>query len=286
MSLFHTLKVLPQYCIPQHFLTSIVFRITRIENNRFKRFLINNFIRLFNVDMSTSVRKSANEFKHFNDFFTRELQDNARPIEYKKDCVSPVDGFISQFGKINNGNLIQAKGKYFSLPSLLARQSDNIDDYHNGDFITLYLSPSNYHRIHMPITGKLVNMVYVPGRLFGVGESTTNTIDNLFGRNERLIIEFESEHGRFVLIMVGAIFVGSMETVWHGQVTPSKERCLQQWDYSESETEQYFNKGQEIARFNMGSTVILLFENEKTSWETNLVLDQTIKMGQALAGLR
>ncbi len=281
-SLFDYLKVLPQYVIPQHFLTAIVYNLTRIEVVLWKNNLIRIFIKLFNVDMQTAIKQKPEEFIHFNEFFTRALMEGARPITDSK-VISPVDGFISQFGAINNNRLIQAKGRDYTLTDLLAGDEDSSKLYENGQFSTLYLSPKNYHRIHMPIDGQLTKMTFVPGRLFAVNQHTTHVVTNLFARNERLIMHFNTELGPVSLIMVGAIFVGSMETIWQGQITPTKERDIKKWDYTENGKQVELIKGQEIGRFNMGSTVILLFPKDTIQWQEKLNKGQAIMMGQALA---
>lgn len=276
------IRVLPQFILPQHFLTGIVYKLTRIESIFWKNSLIRFFIRLFDVDMHTAIRQKPEEFKHFNDFFTRELINDARPIA-DSTIVSPVDGFISQFGKIHDNQLIQAKGHQYSLLDLLAGDKESAQHYADGEFSTLYLSPRNYHRIHMPIDGRLLKMTFVPGKLFAVNQHTSHVVKNLFARNERLIMHFDTELGPMALIMVGAIFVGSMETTWQGQITPDTDRSKRNWDYSKEGKQIALNKGEEIGRFNMGSTVILLFPEQSIQWQASLSQTQEIVMGQALA---
>ncbi len=281
--MFQFLKVLPQHFIPQHFLSSLIYRLTRIRCKYWKNFIIRRFITLFHVDMGSSIKKTTDDFEHFNDFFTRELLADARPVEEGNTMVSPVDGYLSQFGKIKSNSLIQAKRRYFTLTDLLAGNQESANKFIDGDFSTLYLSPKNYHRIHMPVNGRLIKMTYVPGRLFAVNQHTAHVVNNLFGRNERVIIDFETDIGSLCLIMVGAIFVGSMDTVWHQQITPARKRDIQQWNYDDQLAENQFNKGDEIGRFNMGSTVILLFQKDKVQWNEILTHDQEIIMGQPLA---
>ena len=197
-----------------------------------------------------------------------------------------MDGFISEHGTIQENKLIQAKGKSYTLERLLASNNSLVSTYKNGQFITLYLSPKNYHRIHSPVNAELQDVTYVPGKLFGVGKSTTETVNELYAKNERLILNFETELGSMCLIMVGAIFVGSMQTVWHGEVTPTHQRTIRKLNLSDVEQTLSVNKGDEIGRFNMGSTVILLFENQAISWLNDMEPGDAIEMGNGLAEKR
>ena len=283
--MFRFLHVLPQFILPQHLLTSCMYRFTRIQNKTIKNFMIRQFIRLFSINMDDYVRKQPEEYIHFNDFFTRELTDEARPVSNNK-IVSPVDGFISEHGTIHENKLIQAKGKSYTLERLLASNNSLVSTYKNGQFITLYLSPKNYHRIHSPVNAELQEVIYVPGKLFGVGKSTTETVNELYAKNERLILNFETDLGSMCLIMVGAIFVGSMQTVWHGEVTPTRQRTMRKLNLSDVQQTLSVNKGDEIGRFNMGSTVILLFENKAVTWLSNMEPGNAIEMGNGLADKR
>ena len=276
------IKVLPQYCLPKHSLSRIVYKLTRIKNKFWKNFLINNFIRLFNVDMTEALSPTANEYKSFNDFFTRGLKENARNFQLDpNNILSPVDGAISQIGEIHNSDhIIQAKGKHFRLETLLADDPDSSKYFINGSFATLYLSPRDYHRIHMPVTGKLIKSTYVPGDLFAVNHATTRTVNGLFARNERFISIFETELGLMAQIMVGAIFVGSMETVWLGQITPAKKRKIETHHYEKKEI--ILKQGEQFGHFNMGSTVILLFEKDKMKWLEEMKAGDAIQVGQKL----
>ena len=229
--------------------------------------------------MSIAEEPDPTTYDCFNSFFTRELTLEARPINAAK-VVSPVDGSISQIGTLDNDKLIQAKGKTYSLSTLLANDAELANKFHAGSFATLYLSPKDYHRIHMPTDGTLEKMIYIPGKLFSVNKTTTENVDNLFARNERIVCVFNTELGKMAVIMVGAIFVGSMETVWAGQITPSNNRVIQTDNYVNRKI--VLEKGDEMGRFNMGSTVILLFERNKINWSTNLKADASITMGQQL----
>ncbi len=256
-----------QHLIPKHFLSNLMFKFTRLENRLLYKLFTKWFISFYRVDMSEALEENIINYKHFNDFFTRALKPNSRPIS--NGVISPVDGFISQSGKINNSILIQAKGKYFSINDLLGKNKKF------KNFTTIYLAPSNYHRIHMPFDAKLISMDYITGNLFSVNIKTTNKIDNLLAKNERVICYFRAEFGLFALVLVGAIFVGSIEVVWHGQVTPPYGNNN---SYNYDKQNIYFKKGVEIARFNMGSTVIMLLPENLSLIKKS----QKIKIGQTL----
>lgn len=277
------LKTLPQYILPQHFLSRLVFYATRSQWRLWKNLLIKNFIRLYRVDMSIAREKDYRQYSSFNQFFSRDLDNDARPIATDIDnIISPVDGTISQIGLINDTDIFQAKGRLFNLIALLAAKPELSDRFRHGFFVTLYLSPRDYHRIHMPIDGQLEEMIYVPGRLFAVNNSAARNIDKLFSRNERVIKIFETIIGKMAIISVGALFVGSMETVWAGQITPARKREIRHWHYQQTEQSINLSKGEELARFNMGSTVILLFEPGRIKWSQTSYAGMKINMGQSL----
>jgi len=286
-NLWDKLKVLPQYFIPQHFLTSLVYRLTRCEIPWFKNSLIKLFIRIFKVDMSLALNTDPESYISFNTFFTRELSPEARPVSAgKQDIICPVDGAISQIGKIaykNNDDdaIIQAKGKSYTLKHLLL-EDELVTMFSGGTFATLYLAPKDYHRIHMPISGKLSCMIYVPGKLFAVNAHTARAVNAVFAKNERVINIFNTDIGPMAMVMVGALFVGSMETVWAGQITPAKDRIISNTQYSDGGTIS-LEQGQEMGRFNMGSTVILLFPKDVMQWSADIVADKTIVMGEKIA---
>ena len=281
------LATLPQYILPQHFLSRIMLFITRVQFVPFKNFFIKTFIQMFNVDMSLAQKNRPEDFIHFNDFFTRSLRPEARPLDIgSNNILSPVDGAVSQIGKIDTESVFQAKGYSYSLTRLLGNHQSLASRFINGEFATIYLSPRDYHRIHMPVTGKLISMTHVPGKLFSVNTRTTRMVPELFARNERVICVFETEHGPMALVMVGAIFVGSMETVWSGTVTPSDNRSkIITWDYDKNSSEQtiVLQQGQEMGRFNMGSTVILLFPEHSLKWQDNFREGTCTRMGERLA---
>ncbi len=275
-SLADRFLTLPQYLIPQHLLSRLILKLTRLELGGLSHWVIRRFIKSYNVDMSIAQYPDVSHYASFNKFFTRALNPEARPLA--DNIVSPVDGEISQFGKIQNGSLLQAKGRDFQLNELLAEHKVAL--FQNALFCTVYLSPKDYHRIHMPMTGKLTDMVYVPGRLFSVNQRTARVVPNLFARNERVICFFETELGQMALILVGALNVGSMETVWAGTVTPNKLSQVEHWHY---ENGPVLERGVEMGRFNMGSTVILLLDANHLQWLSELKPQNKVLMGQALA---
>ena len=275
------LKVLPLYLLPQHTLSRLTYRITRCEWAPLKNFLIRSFIAWFRVDMTQAKQPEPGAYKHFNDFFTRELKPGIRPLPSDSETiVCPVDGSISQIGKITGGEIFQAKGRAFSLDALLANDEAMATAFQDGHFATLYLSPRDYHRIHMPLDGKLIRITYVPGKLFAVNSHTVRVVNRLFARNERVVCYFETTIGPMAMILVGAINVGSMETVWAGEITPTQNRTITITDYDKQNIQ--LKRGEEMGRFNMGSTVILLFAKNSMQWQAQLKAEQLITMGMSL----
>jgi len=265
--------------VPQHGLSNLVHTLTRIRTRWFKNTMIRWFIGWFNVDMQIALESEPTAYKDFNSFFTRPLKPEARPVCESGLCC-PVDGTISQLGRINATSILQAKNHDYDLTALLGG-SDNLSKlFHNGSFCTIYLSPRDYHRIHMPLDAELREMIYVPGKLYSVNTYTAETIPNLFAVNERVINIFETENGPMALILVGAINVGSMETTWHGTVTPPYGKSINRWQYEKNAVK--FDHGDEMGRFNMGSTVILLFPEGHTTWAPQLAAGDTVQMGQPL----
>lgn len=282
-SLTDYLKTWPLFLLPQHFLSSMIHRFMRIKLTGFKNLQISQFIKLFKVNMNEALQENINAYSDFNHFFTRELKADARKDNtLSSELCCPVDGAVSEIGDIEDGQLIQAKGHYFSLNELLAGDQPLTETFHSGKFITIYLSPRDYHRIHMPIDGTLKQMVHVPGQLFGVNRASVKTIPRLFARNERVINLFDTPAGAMALIEVGAIFVSSIETVWHGVVTPPRRKQIQRWQYQD---ETSLKKAQEMGRFNMGSTVILLFAKDTISWNTELMANTPVQLGQLLGNI-
>jgi len=279
--LLDRLKILPLYILPQHFLSRLVLHATRWQWPYWKNLLIGFFIRLYRIDMSTASEPEFRNYSNFNEFFTRTLRPGIRPVAKDSHSICcPVDGSISQIGRIDGTGLFQAKGCTYDLSGLLAGDRESIDCFRNGSFATLYLSPRDYHRIHMPVGGHLLKMTYVPGRLFAVNNPATRQIPNLFARNERVLNLFATEYGNMSLIMIGALFVGSMDTVWAGSVTPAKTRSIRRWDYEPDQIS--LDKGAELGRFNMGSSVILLFEPGKIEWLPELTAGNQVLMGQQI----
>jgi len=265
-----------QHIIPQHALSRLMFRFARIENAWIKNTFTRWIIKSYGVDLSEAVRENVEDYKHFNDFFTRALKPGAREIGLS-DIVSPVDGVVSQADNISHATIFQAKNHYYTVSALLAGDY-RADQFDAGLFATIYLSPKDYHRIHMPYDGKLISMDYIPGDLFSVNKATVEGVDNLFARNERVVCYFQTQFGLCAFILVGAIFVGSMQTVWAGQINPPYQKQVQHFDYSDQNIE--LKKGEEMGRFNMGSTIIMLMPNQKNL--LNLNPGQAVRMGESL----
>lgn len=272
-----------QLVLPHHLLSrcAAFLAISRIE--WLKNFLIRRFIAAFRVDMSEAVDPIVENYAHFNDFFTRALCEGARPLDEAPEAVlSPADGAVSQLGAIEVGNLMQAKGHWFSAAELLASEAD-ARLFHGGSFATVYLSPRDYHRVHMPVDARLRAMRYVPGRLFSVNRVTTEGVPRLFARNERLVCLFDTERGPMAMVLVGAMIVAGIETVWSGPVTPAGHGVLE-FGYGDATPPPSLRKGEEMGRFQLGSTVILLFPSATVTWEAELAAGSTLRMGQRIGG--
>lgn len=277
-----SLVTLPQYLIPHHLLSLAMYKLTRSEIVWFKNLFIKFIVRQYKVNVAEAAQTDLNQFPCFNAFFTRELKTGARPIaEGQHTVVSPVDGVISQLGAIESGQIVQAKGFNYSVLSLLGGDTELAKEFEQGQFATIYLSPKDYHRIHMPLTGTLRQMTYIPGKLFSVSPRTARTVPNLFARNERVVTVFDTDQGSLVVVLVGAIFVGSMETVWAGQITPSYGHNIQHWDYDDS-TAITLNKGEELGRFNMGSTIVMLLPKQSGLFLSHWSAQSPIQLGQAM----
>jgi len=271
-----------QHLLPQHALTSAVYSLARNRTPRIKNALITAFVRHFKPDMSEAAEPDALAYASFNEFFTRPLRPQARPIDPDPQVlVSPVDGNISQIGTLQSSRLLQAKGIYYALDTLLDGRHDEAALFAGGLFATLYLAPFNYHRIHMPLAGRLRAAWYVPGDLFSVNATTAASVAGLFARNERVVCIFENGPLVFGLVLVGALFVGSMETIWHGQITPRRPRV----PLDLAAAEMPLPRGGEMGRFNMGSTVILLLPPGVAQWLPGFTSGSTLRFGQALAQL-
>ncbi len=284
-SLRDRLFVRLQHILPQHLVSRLVHRFTRLRIGWIRRPFTRWFIRRFGVDLSEAQEPDYRAYPDFNSFFTRALRPEARPIDPDPAAVvSPVDGRVSQAGRIDGDAIIQAKGHTFSVHTLLGETRRWTDVFRNGVFTTLYLSPRDYHRIHMPLTGTLQETIHVPGRLFSVNAATTEQVPGLFARNERVVTVFETEAGPMALVLVGAINVGSIETVWQGEITPPTGHTIRHWD--QIHLNLTLEKGQEMGRFNMGSTVILLFSDERVQWEADLQPEKFVRMGERIGRIR
>jgi len=271
-----------QYALPKHLLSRVIYRVMRSESPAFKRLLIGSFLRGYRVNMSEAVQANPFAYRSFNEFFTRPLRPGARTIAPGADViVSPVDGTVSQAGPIHDQAIIQAKGSDYSLTELLANDTKAVEAYRNGIFACIYLAPYNYHRIHMPFGGRLINTVYVPGDLFSVNAATARAVPRVFARNERVICEFETTLGRMAVILVGALFVGSMETVYAGEINPPPRPKRGAVPIPKG-IGQTITKGAELGRFNMGSTVVLLFQEHRARWEAFLQPQASVQMGSAI----
>lgn len=281
MAFFDTFKVIPQYILPQHALSKLMSKFTHSKNKALKSYMINKVIKLYGVNMAEALPDNPERYESFNDFFTRSLRPLARSIASgEKDIVSPADGAVSQVGKIKETKIFQAKGKLFSTVDLLGGVVERAIPFMDGEFATIYLSPKDYHRLHMPLTGTLKEMVHVPGKLFSVNAATTRSVSGLFAKNERVVCLFDTAAGPMALVLVGAIFVSSIETVWHGVVTPPSAKIITTWNYGNKSI--VLKKGEEMGRFNMGSTIIVLFGKGKMQWDSVLQADELVKMGSKI----
>ncbi|MDF1655653.1 MAG: archaetidylserine decarboxylase [Coxiellaceae bacterium] len=271
-----------QYIVPQKLLTKCVAKLTRMKMGAVTTAFIRWFVKHFNVDMQVAKQPDIEHYATFNQFFTRELKPGARPIQASsnRQMISPVDGAISAHGKIQRGTILQAKGCDYTIESLLGIGNDWTPYFQQGAFMTAYLSPRDYHRIHMPVTGTLRAMNYVPGKLFSVNQQAVAGIPGLFSRNERTVCLFETDQGRVAVILVGAMLVGNMELVWHGPVNSNHSNQPAHWQYDQGEVQ--LTQGDELGRFNMGSTVILLTEHPDFAWLPQFKTDSPLQMGQMI----
>lgn len=271
--------------LPQHLLARGMYQLARSQRPWLKDALIRFVSRQYGVDLSEAANPDPASYDSFNAFFTRALKDDARPIDTAGDSiVSPADGTVSQAGNIHNGRIIQAKGHDYSSLELLGGNRALAERFDGGSFATLYLSPKDYHRVHMPLAGRLTGMDFVPGRLFSVSDATTQLVPGLFARNERVICHFDTAIGPIAHILVGAIFVGSMETVWHGEVRGASNH-VSRWDYADH-TPIELAKGAEMGRFNMGSTVITLLPPGRVAWNDTLRPGSSVRLGQTIGTLK
>ena len=273
------LAVLPQYLIPKQALTVLAGKLASAQAGSLTTSVIRWFVDRYKVNMAEAANPDIASYPSFNEFFTRPLQAGARPLA-DADFLCPVDGAISQFGPIERDQIFQAKGHSYSTTALVGGDRDLAARFENGSFATLYLSPRDYHRIHMPCDGKLTRMIYVPGALFSVNPTTARGVPGLFARNERVVCVFDTANGPFVLTLVGATIVGSMATVWHGVVNPPRPGVVREWRYDEQNV--VLRKGEEMGRFLLGSTVVMLFPKNALAFNPEWAPTRAIRMGEAM----
>lgn len=274
------LPVLLQYILPKQRLTALAGHIARAHGGAMTTRLICWFVGKYSVDMNEAADADIRSYKSFNEFFTRPLKAGSRPIA-SADFVCPVDGAISQFGSINDHHILQAKGHRFTTTQLVGGDAALASQFRHGSFANLYLSPKDYHRLHMPCDGKLTRMIHVPGKLFSVNPVTARGVPNLFARNERVVCVFESvEHGLFVMVLVGATIVGSMATVWHGVVNPTRINRTSEWAYTDQDI--VLKKGEEMGRFLLGSTIVMLWKRGAIAFNEDWVPERNVRLGELM----
>ena len=287
------LAVLPQYLLPKQALTILAGKLASKEAGNLTTKVIRWFVGRYGVDMNEAANPDIASYKSFNEFFTRPLKADARPLA-NAAFLCPVDGAISQFGPIERDQIFQAKGHSYSTTALVGGDSELAAKFQDGSFATLYLSPRDYHRIHMPCDGQLTRMIYVPGELFSVNPTTARGVPGLFARNERVVCVFESAFGPFVLTLVGATIVGSMATVWHGMVNPPRPGVIREWRYDSAEGNAipqedflrgavHLKKGEEMGRFLLGSTVVMLFPKNALQFNPEWTPTRAIRMGEKMS---
>ncbi len=275
-----SLRVGLQALLPQRLLGALVYRIARTGNRVVKNALIRWFSGRYAIDMSEAELASPADYPTFNAFFTRALKSGARPVDAgERSIVSPADGRLTEYGTIDDGTLLQAKGIRYRIEALLGEQRSELDAFIGGSYATVYLAPRDYHRVHAPAAGGLTQTRYIPGRRFAVNEATASVVDRLFCRNERVVCHFEGEFGRMAVVLVGALNVASISTARHGELPSGRAR---QWDEPVSVA---YRKGEEIGRFNLGSTVIVVFERDAAVWNEALESGQTLRMGMPIGTL-
>ena len=275
--------MLLQYLLPKQALTHFAGWVASRERGWVTTEIIRRFVARYRVNMDEALDSDISSYRTFNEFFTRALKPGVRPVA-QAALVCPVDGAISQFGPIAGDQLFQAKGHHYSTTALVGGDAALAAQYDNGSFATIYLSPRDYHRIHMPCAGRLTRMIYVPGELFSVNPATARGVPGLFARNERVVCVFESARGPFVLVLVGATIVGSMATVWHGVVNPPRSKAVREWRYpAAGQPEVMLKQGEEMGRFLLGSTVVMLFPKGPLSFNRDWVPGGAVRLGEAMA---
>lgn len=277
MTLIHRLT-------PKYLLTRMAGVLARNELGGFTTWAISQFISKYRIDMSEAQKEKAEEYKTFNEFFTRDLKEGARPVcpEENRLCM-PVDGTVAEFGDITYGRIVAAKGQDYSFRTLLGGSDEDAKEFADGKFICIYLSPANYHCIHMPVDGTLRKMLFVPGKYYSVNPTYVKTIDELFTKNERAVCLFDTPAGPMAMVLVGATIVGSISTEWHGEVSPNRLRKVTEWDYTDQNIT--LKKGDKMGKFYLGSTVILLFGKDAVSFVDDIESGRAVKFGEALADI-
>ncbi len=276
--------VLPQYLMPKRLMTQLAGKIAGAQAGAITTGIIRRFVARYGVNMAEAANPDIASYASFNDFFTRPLKPGARPLA-EADWVCPVDGAISQFGTIERDQIFQAKGHHYSTRALVGGDAVLAAQFDGGHFACLYLSPKDYHRIHMPCAGTLTRMVYVPGDLFSVNPTTARGVPGLFARNERVVCVFDTPHGPFINVLVGATIVGSMATTWHGMVNPPRSDSVRDWRYGPAGDGQqiHFTQGQEMGRFLLGSTVVMLWPKGPLRFNPDWMSGRSIRLGEAMA---
>lgn len=274
------LAVLPQYLIPKQALTELAGKVAGWRGGKMTTALIRHFIQRYRVDMSEAANPDPAAYATFNEFFTRPLRAGIRPLAARQQ-VCPVDGAISQFGRIERDQIFQAKGHHYSTTALVGGDASLATAFDDGEFATIYLSPRDYHRIHMPCDGRLTRMIYVPGELFSVNPTTARGVPGLFARNERVVCVFETANGPMVLTLVGATIVGSMATVWHGVVNPPRRGEVTEWRYEDQDIR--LKQGEEMGRFLLGSTVVLLYPKNSMQFVADWQPARPVRLGEAMS---
>ncbi|AQZ94847.1 archaetidylserine decarboxylase [Halopseudomonas phragmitis] len=277
------LFIISQYLLPQHLLSRLAGGLANCTWSWVKNPFITWFVKRYQVDMSEAAEENPTAYACFNDFFTRALKDGVRPLADGDGVLCPADGAISQLGRIEHGRIFQAKGQSFSVLELLGGNPEHAALFQGGEFATVYLSPRDYHRVHMPLGGTLTDMIYVPGKLFSVNQTTAENVPELFARNERVVCLFDTPAGPMAVVLVGAMIVASVETVWAGLVAPPS-RQLNSQRYGQAAPE--LARGAEMGRFKLGSTAIVLFGPDKVEWVKELAAGSAVRMGQAMGTVR
>lgn len=284
MTFKESLTPLPQYILPHHPLSRLMRKFTFSKNKAWKNLFIRKIIAHYGVNMNEALNPNIDSYSCFNEFFTRELKAGVRTISSEQNSIAcPADGAVSQAGNITEGNIIQAKGMSYTAVDLLGGDEERAAPFKNGKFTTIYLSPKDYHRLHMPLDGTLREMIHVPGRLFSVNAATANSVPRLFARNERVVALFDTEAGPMALALVGAIFIASIETVWHGEVTPPSAKEVRTWSYTDNAPQ--LKKGEELGRFNMGSTIIALFGEDAVNWKDSFIAGEKVQLGEQIGSV-